>query len=1276
MLTHHDITLADLEHQFGTPEGKVRFPRFCNAAIVSEAKGPLSTLPRFDDSPGQDGGFDGSWTVPDNALAVYARPFALPGWNALQYKSLGSNSAAADAFQRLKQSVRGAAQKLISRANRPDELRQYTLFTNLNLGRVEASSTARRAKLRSFREELIAAIREDLPSTEIVQIVIVSAAELQAIVNQRPALRETFFGDTLFDTWDRAWSTMALQPNTQPDIPLVGRAPQLEQLKAKLADPAVRFIGLSGASGMGKTRLGLEATRDLAPQAYFVRLGSKANFLAKDLVAYAGSSRILFVIEDLRQDEAKNLAQQAALHPGICILASIPTEEHLPRFGLVESPAIRSLRLPPLNSNEARELMKAVQAKLDSDAFDWVLQEAGGNPQILLVAAALGPDIRRQAGQLRRSVAESFLRKAKDVFGEDVEPVLELLSVLSPFDTKGDTQIDAVRSVFGLSVNASTIRHYKDRLVDAAFVEGSGKKGRHLNVSPPLLAAYLVERALDGHADRLLRLYQLLDDDGRERLFDRLVSIDGSAGQGLWAHVFGASGPFVDQKGLEDNQSSLRILSRAAPRQTADFLRSRISDVIVLLRRNKKRTSDSLTSILADDEGYHEYNRRLDDFRSGIYSVLYELTEHPDSGRVALSLVEQLATLEPELDGNFSKLFTDCFILWMYDFPVPPKERWSIIDRLMQSSTPSARKLGYEALFIITDPPNSKGGQAVHRRRLGEQLVHLTWNEVWDHHVIAFQRHLATAIEPGSFWAQANERLPGAFGDLQRLPPVRIMPLLRSVERAFWKKKLDLAPAKFLGLLISTRERFDEIWELHSAAEWAAHVPEFNRELDGMMVRIERAPLAVRLAIWLDREPGFGWEQIDGTRRHRYEIELEKIAREATSHPRKLTAKLIAQLTGDGSFHGAEFARDIGRADRNKQFWSRFAALQAQSTGAWVFGSYCEGVSEHDASYVDCALEKAMPKAGANMLLVLKKLGPTPTNRRRLEDLIKRKKVTSSELARMFMTGRWLDQVPTSEVKVLLTYIAKDTSPEVTYELLQVFNLYLHPNKKIPLSVLPIAEAALLRPAAQHQDTGYDADNLAESIMNSSVAKSLRLFQSLLKKAASSEWKKRGWNPVSGLGGSMDFFHRIRAAKPAAVYKLLFEYLTSRHRIDVLDHDATPFDLANHAAVLLNLTMDDAEYALTAARYLRVEQSGFWQFVFALLEQHPSDEKIRNALAGIFLNEWRWGYINVDSPPPGQQIIERELAQSALPVHGRIFLEQVRAELSKRFGGENDDSTD
>lgn len=91
-MAQHDITVSEVEQRFGTADGKVRFPRFCNAVILSAAHGPLPSFPRLDDSPGADGGFDGSWSVADDPLSCNARPFARIGWNAFQFKALGGDS--------------------------------------------------------------------------------------------------------------------------------------------------------------------------------------------------------------------------------------------------------------------------------------------------------------------------------------------------------------------------------------------------------------------------------------------------------------------------------------------------------------------------------------------------------------------------------------------------------------------------------------------------------------------------------------------------------------------------------------------------------------------------------------------------------------------------------------------------------------------------------------------------------------------------------------------------------------------------------------------------------------------------------------------------------------------------------------------------------------------------------------------------------------------------------------------------------------------------------
>lgn len=1262
-MTTHDISLTDVERQFGSPEGKVRFPRFCNAVMLASVSGPLPTLPRLDDSPGADGGFDGSWSLPRNVLTRSALPFAQAGWNALQFKAIGCGKPPAKAFEQLRNSVKGAVQAVISRAGRPGELRRYTLFTNLNLGRAEASTTSTR-RLGSKKTSIVTALRHGLAASERVHIEIVSAAELQAFVNARPALRETFFGHRLFETWDETWATMALQPHTAPDIPFVGRAEPLTTLKAKLADTSIGFIGLLGASGMGKTRLGLEATREHAARTFFVRSAVKADFLARRLEAYATPARSIFVVEDLRVEEAKDLAAQVLRCPGLCVVASIPSEEHLPRFGLVESPGVLPLRLAPLGSNEARELLRAAKAKLDPDAFEWVLQEAGGNPQILLAASSKGAELRRETGSLRRQVAATFLEKARALLGPEVESVLELLSVLSPFNTRNTTHVEAVRQVFGFSADSAAIRRLREKLVDAALAESSGRRGHELNVSPPLLAAYLLERALDGHRERCMALYERLDEDGRRRLLERLVSVDSTREDGLWAHVFGSKGPFRGRAGIEENQSSLRVLARAAPRQTAEFLRSRAKDWMALLRRKRRRTSDSLVRLLFDEDGHRKQNQRIQEFWWTMHAVLHELVMHPDSSRVAFGLLEQVVVGADE-ERNFEKLFRERFVPWHYAFPVRPGERWAVIERLTGSANPREQKVGFDALFEASAPPHNLSGQAVERRRIGERVASLTMGEIWDYRARAFERHLATATKPGAHREVAHQRLPAAIAELRHLPPARVMPLIRQLETAFWRGRLDMSPAYFLGCLIESRERFAEAWKGYSHTEWAAPIPEANVELERMMARVESGPILKRIAIWIDPQRSFGWEQTEGTKRYRYQVELEKLANEIAAQPRLLTSHMEGLLVGDSATHGGEFAESLGRADRAKRLWSKLARLQKHRGGAWVFGCYCDGVREHDAAFVEEALERAMPDAGADMVMVLKKMGPTTPNRRRLLELVRRKRVKPAELAAMFSSGRWLGTVPAGEVKTLLAYIAEDESPMTNYGLLQVFNLYLHQTKTLPRPLLALAEKVLLRPAHHAHDTSYDSDELAERILDVSEAAGLKLFQRLMKAAVSPKREQRGWNPVSGFSGAMDFYDRVRALRPTMVYQALFLYLESTYRVDVWSGDSSPFDLEKHADVLLKLTRGDAKRAVVVAANVRRGQAGFWPFLYSLLAQHPAETRMRKALASIFTHDLRWG---VSEGGPGEAsllAVEQELAQPSVPSNGRAFLEEVRAELAK-----------
>lgn len=82
------------------------------------------------------------------------------------------------------------------------------------------------------------------------------------------------------------------------------------------------------------------------------------------------------------------------------------------------------------------------------------------------------------------------------------------------------------------------------------------------------------------------------------------------------------------------------------------------------------------------------------------------------------------------------------------------------------------------------------------------------------------------------------------------------------------------------------------------------------------------------------------------------------------------------------------------------------------------------------------------------------------------------------------------------------------------------------------------------------------------------------------------------------------------------------------------------------------------------ARHLRLEQPGFWPFVYLLIGRFPGDVGLLKEFTSIFVNEFPWGYLNDGNFDSGLEEINRQLLDSSVPPHGRAFLEQVKAELT------------
>lgn len=1273
-MSGNEIKIPDVEQVFSRPDQQHRFPSLCNAVVLAETARPLPTFPDFDDGPGPDGGFDGAWTLPvDDPASAHAAPFALPGWNAFQVKSRGAASNATKAFSQLKNSVRGAVKALIERTGRRGQLRRYILFTNVRLG-PPAEATAQEGKraLGRRRIELIAALNDGLPAEENVDVKVFDAAQFQTAINRHVPIRETFFGSRIFQTWNDSWRDLDQQKHGDALRDLVGREATLQEFMKLRARPTVKFIGVSGASGMGKTRLVLEGTRNDQAEVYFVR--AKSRFLAADLAAYGSDHPRIFVVEDLRLEHARELAQQVLPCANVCIVATIPAEEHLPRIRLDDSPAIRLVRVKPLEPSDARKLLEAVSPKLDHRAAKWLIQEAGGNPQVLLAAADRGDRLRLNPGEFKAQVAESFLNRAKELFGSEIRAVIEVLSVLSPFDRTSDAHLAVANQFFGSRVTTTDLRHWHERLESAGYVEASGRGGQQLNVSPPLLAAYLVERLLRDHPDRGVALFNGLDMEGRHRLLDRMISVDAAEGLSLWSHLFGPSGPFASDQALEQNIELLRVLARAAPRQTARFMADKANQVAALVNRPQHKLSTSWTKQITDESEKFRENQALEAFRGGVRGVLHELAYHGEGCRDALKAMETLAVAALRKgDGDtFVVLFRECFVYWFTEFPIPLAERWAVILRMLNSPKAPERALGRSVLLTVCDSPHTLSGWNDDRRRMMPTPVPVLWRDIYDYLRPAAHLHLQLARGTGPEAAEAVSRLPAALTQVASiLPPAQLMPIFRQAVAGYFSGRIRVSAVDLVTRVVDLQKKFEKLKAESQTADWAAGLPDFSVELNGIASRFFEGPLALRVELWVGRNFGYGLEKDPDTDERRYRLEIAKLGKEIAAAPHTFTPTLRRVVIGEQTAHNFELAQALGKADRGKLLWRRMVTMLAEPGGDWVFPWYCLGVSRHDPDFVNRFLDRQMApsRRTQSILSLIKIVGPSPENRKRMQQLLRANAFPPLRIAQLFSGGRWLDELPHREVLSVVKYMARDASEICTETILQMVALYMHNKERLPVVLMPVLHTILRRRGTRGQMTDHYRDNVATLVAKASLPAGVKLFRQLLAPhiRATAYMESPGWNPLDNSSSSKDFYTHLHTHAPASTYREVLRYLGSKWRMMRFHRKTALFDLDAHGPLLLRMARQDGKVAEALAGHIMPQQPGFWPVAYALVANARNgtigDKLIGQCLTQDGMGEYTTHYERAIN------LFAEQLAQPAtvLPDPARAWLTVAKADVEQRL---------
>lgn len=1241
------ITPTDIEARFGTPAGATAFPNFCNAVIV--AAGPVvSSLPSLSEKPGPDGGKDGEWLLTDDE-AIARSPFTSVGWNVFQFKAsgLGAKGRAA-AISELNRRLDRALRKLVERHETARVPGQYTAFTNLQLDLETPMVTAAGSRLSTDIERLKESILRDAPAE--VRISVVHAATLAALVNAHPTLKLAFFSENIGLSWDEKW---AIEQSISPfpsSIPFTGREEEMRRVVEWLGDADTRVIALTGPSGMGKTRLALEATRDRSAQTVVIERADR--FEESMLTAITGTNReTILLIEDPSRERAEQIAKYAVAAGRVKVILTIPTKQDAPELRLLGHPAVQALSLGRLNNDSAGKLLEAAKAHFDSRARDWVLLQAGGIPAILLTAAEASAELRENAGKLREQLNRRFSHKVEAKLGTSGLEVLKIMSPLQWVDLGQDSsQIALLLQGQQSSLSENDVRRLLPELEGMGYLRS---KGKFVTVVPPLFAAGLA-RDLFEQTPRVAReLFAGLNSTGRERFLERIITLELNEDAPLWSYFFGSEGPFAAPLQIIENLSLLSFLGRAVPRQTVRFLRLHF---------------DTIVSAMLSLEG----ENGLGELRS----VLGELLEEPETSRDAMDFFKLLAVGEigRGTAGRATVEFCECFVHW-YPFPVPYSARTHIVRDLVASSNLSERELGARAVIVATNPPRSLSGRSVNARRLGPEPARQLMRDLWQflENVIELRFELCGASE-APIAEIARKNFIVAFERLDDdLPILRFLPLIERAIDVHLKGGLGSDDRDARSVLHSLRFRWtksrDEVGHEQYVSEWTEPLA----RLDRLIAHFDEAPFVRRLKIAAGRALAYDYEEIEGERLYSYQKRLRALATETIADPTLMTEEAWSVLYDGQAFNAHEFATALGDLDDTHVFASGFEERATDWSTSGLLAFYLAKQRTKHLSWVEERIDALILRSEfvrVAVLQVLKVTGPTPKNVRRLFDMIQAKAITPLEVAQTFSTGKWLDDLPHNDVAVVFAYIATDEN--ITRWLAADLNLYLHHQKPLPRPLFAVARQVLTSPSAQSDGHNYELDHIALGLAKTDFEEGMQLFAEQIKNLGDrQDFSRLGqWNPVEA-HGERSFWEHLRDHAPMEAYRILGRFRSPGSWVSFRYHKDHPLlDLTKHGEVLKTIAGEDRGSALVFADALSVKQPGFFDLAYSIIELYPSDSEIGMRLQTATVERAGFGS-DLDHLNDALKRVKEQLAVEGLPIHASTWLNGLQnyiAEQQREYG--------
>ena len=521
-----------------------------------------------------------------------------------------------------------------------------------------------------------------------------------------------------FDFWSRG------EPHRLTWVSTPDRDAAITTIRAAVAAPGLVHLRVQGESGLGKTRLVMEAVREAVLSPFVAYVSDEDRFdTSTSGYLSSGLRQTILVVDECPPDRH------------IKVLEKIPSDANIKLITLGEvgsaGPEVRMIRLQGLTDSEIDDFLKTNYQAISAEARRFVTAYCYGNVRWAAVLA----DAIKRAGQVE--AANIIARDDIERFVNTILPEgRDFLSsaVLALFETIGwDKDRTYQREVLAAFLHTTA----EDLLAVGESLELAGlfaRRGRYRQIAPLPLAAYLAARAWEQVGDRIVgELLPGLDDEMTLNLFKRAADLGRfSPLKNVLRRVLQRGGGFDSLQEIADNHRGRQLtqLAIVLPEEVVEHLGELFDHV--------------------DDAEL----RALTTIRRDLMWTLEKLVWHTGQFARAAELLLRLALNENESYGNNATgTWLGLFAVMLPATAAPPQARTAYLDGLTRAADPKVRGLVVSASQRGLNPHHEtvmvsgeiQGGVLVEPR--GQPA---TWQDVWNYQDAAADRLalLATDEDP------------------------------------------------------------------------------------------------------------------------------------------------------------------------------------------------------------------------------------------------------------------------------------------------------------------------------------------------------------------------------------------------------------------------------------------------------------------------------------------------------------------------------------------------